>query len=132
MILDKTNENAIAGLHATAEGAHHHGVNYVIYTDGTGAFMEIVAGSVWTPWEALPMEDVVTLNEGTGEYETAREFVVEIANVQHWTPWTVVAADGTWYFRADARMPFEAGAASGEATDTSAPEEPDGYVLSEA
>lgn len=130
MILDTDNVNGVAGTFVVGDGPFHHGCNYVIYTDGTGAYCENIGGGLWKPWEALPMEDVVTLNEGTGAYETTREFVLEIANVVFWSPWTVYAADGTWYYRSDTRLPFQVESASEEATaeDISYPPKPGDWI----
>ena len=105
MIPDTDNEYGIAALFVVPSSPTQHGMNYVLYTDGTGAMMANNAGGLWTAFDALPAATTLALNQDEDEdinetfYIATKALTVDIEDVVEWTPWTILMVDGTWYYR---------------------------------
>jgi len=78
---DLTNEHGIAALFVSTVTQHQQGMNYILTTEGAGLMVANEAGAAaWEPFDALPAG-------------------VDVATVSHWSPWTILLIDGTWYLR---------------------------------
>jgi hypothetical protein len=106
MTPDTDNEYGVAALFVVPSSPTEHGMNYVLYTDGTGAMMANDAGGLWTEFDALPTQTTLALNEDLEDpevnetyYIATKALAVDIADVVEWTPWTIYMNDGTWYYR---------------------------------
>lgn len=133
MTPDTDNAYGIAAMFVAGDGHYAHGMNYVLYTDGTGEMGRNKAGEDWKPWDALPTHDVTTLNEGTGEYETVRTLSVDIGDVVEWSPWTIYMSNGDWWYRSNTNCAWEKFASVQEQSDnpTHAPGKPTEFVTPE-
>ena len=133
MLPDLTDANGVAALWVSSDGPLGHGWNFILHVDGTGEYMRNFAGASWQGWDALPTKTTTTLNDSTHAYESVRELAIDVADVVRWSPWTCYLADGTWYYRGDARDVWAEGTSHSDQTnrDTHDPENPANFDLPE-